>query len=364
MGILAITVMSSGCSAEKADIIDCPQRDLSFSVDSPLMDIVNNERARAIANEGLNGVLDRLPESLASGTPPSFSAILSVRSIASMSQIPSDKLDAINASLSAISLSEADKVKRCERYDNDVPTFNLAEGTLNVLVFEKINGFKDEPSFNAAKAMLAKMAYDNNWSLVGTDKAGAFNEDTLADFDVVVWNNVSGDVLTLSQRKAFKQYIENGGAYVGIHGAGGDPIYSWDWYVSELVGAQFIGHPKEPHFQHARLTTEDNKAGVGKGLPAEWFLEEEWYSFKTSPRENSAFIVATLDESTYEPKGYSGESLAMGDHPVAWGKCVKKGRAFYSALGHVPAVYEDKHHKSLIRQAIEWAAKDEAGLCN
>ena len=51
-------------------------------------------------------------------------------------------------------------------------------------------------------------------------------------------------------------------------------------------------------------------------------------------------VLATLDESTYSPKGMFGQELAMGkDHPIAWSHCVGKGRAFYAAPGHLPAVY-------------------------
>ena len=70
-------------------------------------------------------------------------------------------------------------------------------------------------------------------------KNGAvFNPEQLAKFDVVIWNNSTGRVLTDEQRAAFKAYIENGGGYVGIHGAG-DHSHHWDWYEDELVGARF-----------------------------------------------------------------------------------------------------------------------------
>jgi hypothetical protein len=51
--------------------------------------------------------------------------------------------------------------------------------------------------------------------------------------------------LNAEQKAAFQSSIENGGGFVGIHGAGGDPHYEWQWYMNTLIGAQFksaLGH--------------------------------------------------------------------------------------------------------------------------
>jgi type 1 glutamine amidotransferase len=182
----------------------------------------------------------------------------------------------------------------------------------------------------------------------------------LRQFDVVIWNNVSGDVLTLSQRKAFRAYMQRGGGFVGVHGAGGDPAYFWNWYVDELIGARFIGHPDDPQFRDARITVADNTASIGVGLPREWTMNDEWYSFQKSPRAAGATVIASLDERSYSPGSgvFGGPPLAMGaDHPIAWTRCVGKGRSFYSAIGHRPQTYTDTAHMHLLEQAIQWAAQ-------
>ena len=46
----------------------------------------------------------------------------------------------------------------------------------------------------------------------------------------------------------------------------------------------------------------------------------------------------------------------MGDHPIAWTRCVGDGRSFYSAIGHRPETYSEPHHVQLLEQAIAWAA--------
>ena len=172
----------------------------------------------------------------------------------------------------------------------------------------------------------------------------------------MIWNNISGDVLTLSQRRAMQQYIERGGGFVAVHGSAGDPVYFWDWYVDTLLGARFKGHPMAPQFQPARVVVEDAAHPAARGLPSEWTMTDEWYSFKTNPRASGARVIATLDEASYSPKGMMGIDLKMGDHPIAWTKCVGRGRMFYSAIGHKPETYAEPHYVTLLESAIGWAA--------
>ncbi len=219
-----------------------------------------------------------------------------------------------------------------------------------------MTGFKDEPGFNAAHAAFVDMAKQQGWAIVATDRGGAINPATLAKFDAVIWNNVSGDVLTLTQRKALRDYMERGGGFVAVHGAGGDPVYFWDWYVDNLIGARFIGHPIRKQFQPARIVVEGRDHPAAKGLPPEWTMTDEWYSFAASPRLSGARVVATLDESSYQPQGMGTQDLHMGDHPIAWSRCVGKGRSFYSAIGHRPEGYSEPHYRLMLENAVRWAA--------
>ena len=164
----------------------------------------------------------------------------------------------LDAELRAVPVTAADKAARCARYDNERPRFTLpaGKGKLKLLLFEKMTGFRDGPSVEAAKAMFQELAKRNGWALVVTDKAGVMNPAQLKQFDAVIWNNVSGDVLTLTQRRAFENYIKSGGGYLGVHGSAGDFIYFWDWYPDTLIGARFIGHPADPQFQDAAVKIE------------------------------------------------------------------------------------------------------------
>jgi hypothetical protein len=228
-----------------------------------------------------------------------------------------------------------------------------------LLLFEKINGFKDTPSVDAAHAAFLAMAERKGWAIASTDRAGAINAKTLKQFDAVIWNNISGDVLSISQRKALQAYLQGGGGFVSIHGSAGDPVYFWDWYPDTLIGARFSGHPMSPQFQEARVTVNAAHP-LAKALPSEWRMTDEWYSFRTNPRAAGANVLLTLDESTYSPVGVAGQELRMGDdHPIAWTNCIGKGRTFYSATGHLPETYSQPQNVALLEAAIEWASKDQ-----
>ncbi len=234
-----------------------------------------------------------------------------------------------------------------------------------ILVFSKTNGFRHVEAIPAANALFASMAKTNGWGYFQTENGATFSPEILARFDTVVFNNVSGDVFKPEQRAALKAFMEKGGGFVGIHGAGGDMSYAWDWYVNELIGTQFIGHPMNPQFQKATIRVESKANPATKDLPDAWERIDEWYSFSKSARKPGYSVLATLDESTYSPKGMFSTDLKMGkDHPIIWSHCVGKGRALYSALGHQAEAYAEPAHQSLLTGAIKWSLRLEGEGCD
>jgi uncharacterized protein len=359
---LALSVSLPGVASAK--LLDCPLRDAPFTVDSPLLDVFLSEQAMAAINGVKPGIFDGLPPMMKGTKAPVFSAILSVRTASRFGGADPALVERIGEALKSVPVTSEDKVRRCERYDNDRPKLSFAKGKRRVMLFEKMTGFRDGPSVEAAKAMVTGMAARKGWSLAVTDKGGAINPATLRNVDVIIWNNVSGDVLTLTQRKALKNWVERGGGFVAMHGSGGDPVYFWDWYVDQLIGARFTGHPSEPQFQDAKVRIEPSASGIGADLAPGWTMNDEWYSFAKSPRLSGASVIATLDEASYTRVSRFGANIDMGaDHPIVWTKCVGKGRSFYSAIGHRPEVYSEPNHLKLFEQAVDWAADRKAKGC-
>jgi type 1 glutamine amidotransferase len=258
----------------------------------------------------------------------------------------------LDRKLRALPIRAQDVAARCARYEPDATApLAIERGRPAVLVFEKSNGFRDGPSVDAATAALKRIGERRGWQMVFTSRAGDFTAANLRQFDAVIWNNVSGDALTLRQRAAFRSHIERGGGFAGFHGSGGDPVYWWDWYADTLIGARFRSHVAE--HQVGRLQVEGDSA-VTRGIAPGWSLKEEWYSFHKSPRGPGTRVLVTLDEASYDPRDAQGD-IRMGDHPIAWTRCLRDGRSFYSAIGHRPEVYADPRNVTLMEQGVAWA---------
>jgi hypothetical protein len=337
--------------------VDCPAAFRPYSTGTPLLDLLLNPQAKAVVERDLPGFLSKLPPMLMKATPPTLADILTIRIMSTeFSAIPEEALSKLDKDLALVPVTREAAVTRCARYDHTPPVLPEHLDHPAMLVFSKSNGFRDDPSVNAANAALKAMAGREHWNLFFSDDAAVFNGPDLKRFDAVIWNNVSGDVLTVEQRKAFQAYIENGGGFAGLHGSGGDFFYDWNWYPEILIGAQFKSHPMSPQFQAAKLKVDDSKNPILRGVQPEWTMTDEWYSFKTNPRQRGADVLVTLDENTYKPR--AGEiDLRMGDHPIAWTQCIGKGRSFYTAIGHRPESYAEPNTNRLIQQGVAWAAR-------
>lgn len=337
-------------------LLDCPMRDDPYSVESPLIDVLLNPAAREALESRFPGMDEQRWQWVLGTETPSFAAILTPRMFADWMGQSEAAVESLQRELSRLPVTDEDRRLRCRRYDADIPQFNLPDAPVSLLVFSKINGYDHGPSVTAATEAVSALAAERGWAVAVTDRGGAFNPTTLARFDAVIWNNVSGDVLTLSQRRAFRDYIEQGGGFVGLHGSGGDSLWFWGWYADELLRARFIGHPDDPQFQDARVVRQPAATRIGADLPRRWTMNDEWYSFEDSPRLSGVNVLATLDESTYIPE-MAARDLRMGDdHPIAWTHCVGEGRSFYSAIGHRPEVYEDENYQRLLGAGLSWAA--------
>ena len=350
-------IASNIARAAEPEKTNCPAAYRPYSTaGTPLLDLLLNPAAKEAVDRDLPGFLAGMPAMLTKPAPPTLADILTIRVVAAeFLPLPPAALDKLDKDLALIKPTHESAVVRCARYDETPPTLPEKLDHPAILVFSKSNGFRDDPSVNAGEAVLRAIAQHEHWSIAFTDNAAVFNAAQLKRFDAIVWNNVSGDVLTIEQRRDFKSYIENGGGFAGLHGSGGDPYYDWDWYADSLIGARFLSHPMTPQFQMAKLKVDDSKDPIVKGLQPEWSMSDEWYSFHSDPRKSGSHVLVTLDESTYSPMSGKND-LHMGDHPIAWKQCVGNGRSFYSAIGHRPESYSEPNTKLLMEQGIVWAA--------
>ncbi len=232
-----------------------------------------------------------------------------------------------------------------------------------ILVFSKTNEWRHNEGIAGADHFFVGLARKKGYGIYTTENGSFFNAETLARFKVVVFNNFTGDALSPDQEQAFQTWLENGGAWMGIHGAGDSSHQDWDWYQNKLIGPTFISHPMAPQFQDARVVNLAPEHPIMKGVPTDFTHNDEWYTFDSTAQSHGHTPLAGLDESTYSPKNtvYGVEDLRMGEgainHPIIWSHCPGKGRAFYSAIGHLETNYEDGNYARLLNNAFDWVSR-------
>ena len=251
------------------------------------------------------------------------------------------------------------------QHDTTAPTLPARLEAPTVLVFSKTNRFRHKDGIRGGLEALRSIAADQSMGIFATENGAVFNDDSLARFDVVVFLNATGDMLNADQERAFQEWLEAGGGWLGIHAAGDGSHAEWGWYMENLIGAEFTAHILGPQFQTATVRTERPEHPISRDLPLAWEAEEEWYSWASSPREKGFMVHAVVDEDTYEPvQNLLGRrtSLAMGDHPVAWSNCVGQGRSFYTALGHTAVAFEQPQFRTQLANALRWLIQ--GGSCS
>ncbi|MGQ7869872.1 ThuA domain-containing protein [Sunxiuqinia sp. sy24] len=224
------------------------------------------------------------------------------------------------------------------------------EKPLNVLVFSKTSGFRHQ-SISSGLKMFSELASAENWNLTATENPRLFTMDFLVNFDVVVFLNPTQDVLSDNQQKAFETFMKTGKGFVGIH-ASADCEYDWDWY-GKLNGAYFLTHPPA---QKGTVIFEDHNHPAMKAFEGmdSYTTVDEWYSFKSNPREN-VHVLARLDENTI--KKSDNDKWKMDDHPLIWWQEFEGIRSFYSVFGHTHEAFQDPKIQAHFAGAVNWAGK-------
>lgn len=225
---------------------------------------------------------------------------------------------------------------------------------IDVLVFSRTAGFRHS-SIPAGIKALNQLCFESGYTCSSTEDATVFETTNLAQYDVIIFLNTTGDILDESQQAAFEDWFTNPGkqqrGFVGIHAAA-DTEYDWPFY-RDLLGGQFKSHPA---VQQAVVVCEDASHPSTAHLPKQWQRTDEWYNYRTNPRESGANVLLNLDTASYQ-----GDEME-GDHPIAWCRQRGSARMFYTGGGHTEECYSEPLFLQHILGGIRWAAHDERGI--
>lgn len=213
-----------------------------------------------------------------------------------------------------------------------------------ILVFSLTKGYHHASIADGIIA-IKKLGIENGFDVDTTTNVNLFTSENLKKYKALVFLSPTGsNLFSDSQKAAFKQYINNGGGFVGIHAAS-DCNYEWEWY-GKMVGGFFESHPK---IQDAKLSIIEPKNKIVKGLPQPWPHKDEWYNFKSF--NPTVKVLIKVDETSYQ-----GGNM-KNDHPISWYHKFDGGKVFYTALGHTKECYTDPLFLQHLLAGMKWAMK-------
>ena len=231
-----------------------------------------------------------------------------------------------------------------------------------VLHFTRTSGY-DHQTRTVSYAMFQGVASD--LGIIVTDDATGdpfTDPSTLAEYDVIVFSNTSGNaILDAQQRTNFELWVEGGGRVMGIHAAtdtyrhssaNGNNTGTWDYYA-ELIGASVQENPNHvsgtPAYAMDHITSHASTAN----LPDPWVKNEEYYYWENGYFGTDNTEVLRVVE-TVGPNGQVNSYDAP--RPMSWYRILPNGsRIFYTALGHAQENYtSDTLFRAHIRDALAW----------
>jgi uncharacterized protein len=222
----------------------------------------------------------------------------------------------------------------------------------NVLAFYTGKSDQAHLSFvREANRWFPRMAAAHSFTYDATDDWAKLNRTFLARYQVVVFLDTRPEAP--AQREAFREYMEQGGAWMGFHFAAfaltpSQVPQNWDWYHQEFLGAgQYVGNTWRP--TSAILRVEDQSSPVTRGLPATFKASpNEWYKWSSDLRTNTHIrILASIDSASF-PLGTGPKPQEIwhsGYYPVPWTHA--KYRMVYFNMGHNDIDYEHKTNQEL-----------------
>ncbi len=221
----------------------------------------------------------------------------------------------------------------------------FCQGKLNVLVCTKTNGIWDK-SIPIGMEKISEWSYSENWKVTFSADSTVINDRVLEKTDVLVFFNITRNILGPNEREAFTRFINYGGGFVGVNLAS-NTENDWLWY-HQMIGAQF---KSQPEVQKAKISVKHTYEHPSTDHLEDTFeISDEWYNFKESalPHFN---VVLTLDA------GQTSRVKLDKEHPVVWYHYYEGGKVFYTGLAQTIGIYKNEEFRKHFVGAINRGRK-------
>jgi type 1 glutamine amidotransferase len=181
-----------------------------------------------------------------------------------------------------------------------------------------------------------------------TQDCALISGPSLKNYSAVVFYTTGELPMDDTQKQALVEFVRAGRGLVGIHSAT-DTFYKWPGYL-EMIGGYFDGHPWH---QEVTVRVEDRKHPATAHLPETFTIKDEIYQFRDWSR-SGVRVLLSLDPSSVDLTK-KGVKRTDKDFALAWTREFGRGRVFYTALGHEPAVWRDARFQQHLAGGIQWA---------
>ena len=202
-----------------------------------------------------------------------------------------------------------------------------------------IGGGDFHDDLRKASILRKLLEIENGYFVTYTEDYDVF-ERGVDSYDLLLINTKINK-LTDTQYDGLLAAVRNGKPVLGIHAVTASFRNSGSKDRPEfykMIGAKFDHHPKMHEFTiHLK---EGNKI-LNENF-ANYAVLDELYYYSQYQEGNKVLLTASYEEET---------------SPMAWVKTYGKGKVFYTALGHSPAVTSDSNFQKLILFAVDWLLK-------
>jgi type 1 glutamine amidotransferase len=206
------------------------------------------------------------------------------------------------------------------------------------LVVTETAGFH-HPSIPAARAALVALGDASpDFDIVPVASSRSLTAAALRGAQAVVFLSTTGELrMGDAGLRRLLRWIRAGGGFVGLHAASN--TFAKEAAFARMLGAQFKAHP---FAGRGRVLVTDRRHPAARGLPASFVIDDEFYVFETNPRRRAPVLA---------------RRATSADQPLVWWRRERRGRVFYSALGHPDSAWSDPNNLRLVENGLRWATR-------
>ena len=219
-----------------------------------------------------------------------------------------------------------------------------------LLIFDLNVGYGGHSSIKAVNAAFPLMGNKTGAfeTVISRDPA-VFSKESLKQFDAVFLNNTVGNLFVDPElRKSLMEFVYAGGGLMGVHGTS-VAFVDWkqhgkeDWHeFAVMLGMRGASHRANTEKVFMKLDDPDHPllvcfGGNGFEMQDEFFRPKGTYS----RNRDRVLLGFDLDRTDLKNEPHDGCYREDKDYAMAWVRQYGRGRIFYTAFGHHPAIFRD-----------------------